>query len=150
MSLHYEWTLSLRFRVDVPEAFLEELRADFGIGPGAAPDGDGSELPGGPVANLVRQQLTASTWLWGLYVRTLVLDEAMYELMLTVPPRLARWSATQGWAGFAREELSLHPWLSFYVQDGHAYVAGPGEEPRPISGSAPPFTLTQTTERWRR
>ena len=41
MSLRYEWTLSLRFRVDVPEAFLEELRADFGIGPGAAPDGDG-------------------------------------------------------------------------------------------------------------
>ena len=30
------------------------------------------------------------------------------------------WSATQGWAGFAREELSLHPWLNFYVQDGHA------------------------------
>ena len=92
MSRHYEWTLSLRFRVEVPEAFLEELGADFGIGPGAAPDGDGSELPGGPVANLVRQQLTASTWLWGLCVRTMVLDDAMYELMLTVPPRLARWS----------------------------------------------------------
>ena len=33
-------------------------------------------MPGGPVANLVRQQLTASTWLWGLYVRTMVLDDA--------------------------------------------------------------------------
>jgi hypothetical protein len=150
MSLHYEWTLSLRFRVDVPEAFLEELRADFGIGPGASPGGDGSELPGGPVASLVRQQLAASTWLWGLYVRTMVLDDAMYELMLAEPPRLARWSATEGWVGFAREELGLHPWLNFYVQDGHAYVAGPGEEPRPVSGGAPPFTLTQTTERWRR
>ena len=61
MSMHYEWTLSLRFRVDVPEAFLEELRADFGIGLGAAPEGGASELPGGPVASLVRQQLAADT-----------------------------------------------------------------------------------------
>ena len=47
MSLHYGWTLSLRFRRDVPEAFLEDLRFAFGIGPGFAPDNDGSELPGG-------------------------------------------------------------------------------------------------------
>ena len=59
------------------------------------------------------------------------------------------WSATQGWAGFAREELSLHPWLNFYVQDGHACVAGPGEESQPISGGTPPFTLARTAERWR-
>jgi len=59
----------------------------------AAPDG-GPELPGGPVASLVRQHLTAGTWLWGLYVRTMIVDDAMYELMLTEPPRLARWSAT--------------------------------------------------------
>jgi hypothetical protein len=150
MSLHYEWTVSLRFRRDVPEAFLEDLRSDFGIGPGFAPDGDGSELPGGPVTRLVRQQLSADTWLWGLYLRVMVLDDAMYELIQTEPPRLARWSATQGWIGFAREEMSLHPWLNFYVQDGHAYAAGPGEGPKPLSEGAPPFTLRQTTESWGR
>ena len=146
MSLHYEWTLSMRFRQAVPEAFLEDLRSNFGIG---TSDGDGSELPGGPVASLIRQQLSADTWLWGLYVRTMLLDDAMYELLQTVPPRLAEWSATQGWIGFAREEISLHPWLNFYVQDGHAYIAEPGKEPKALS-DAPPFTLTQTTESWRR
>ncbi|HEX3966272.1 MAG TPA: hypothetical protein VHZ03_58115 [Trebonia sp.] len=75
MSLHYEWTLSLRFRRDVPETFLEDLRSAFAIGTGFALDGDGSELPGGPVTSLVRQQLSADTWLWGLYVRMMVLDD---------------------------------------------------------------------------
>lgn len=148
MSLHYEWTLSLRFRRDVPEAFLEDVRSDFGIGPGLALDGDDSALPGGPVTRLVRQQLTAGTWLWGLYLRMMVLDDVMHEWVQTEPPRLARWSATQGWIGFAREEMDLHPWLSFYVQDGHAYAARPGEEPHPLCEGAPPFTLRQTTESW--
>jgi hypothetical protein len=103
MSRHYEWTLSLRFRRDVPESFLEELRSDFGIGRGLAPDGDGSQLPGGPVISLVRQRLSAGTWLWGFYVRMMVLDDAIWGLMQAEPPRLARWSATQGWIGFARE-----------------------------------------------
>jgi hypothetical protein len=44
-----------------------------------------------------------------------VLDDVMYELVQTEPPRLARWSATQGWIGFAREELDLNPGLNFYV-----------------------------------
>ena len=148
MSLHYEWTLSLRFRLDVPEDFLEELRADFGIG--SALDGDGSELPGGPAASLMRQQMSADTWLWGLFVRRMVVDDAMYELILTEPERLAQWSATQGWIGFAREEMDLHTWLNFYVQDKHAYAAGPGEVPQSLTGDAPPFTLTQTTETWHR
>ncbi len=146
MSLHYEWTLSLRFRADVPEAFLEDVRSNFGIGPGLASDGDGPELSGGPVTRLVRQQLSADTWRWGLYVRMMVLDDAMYELIQSEPPRLARWSATQGWIGFAREELSLHPWLHFYIQDGHAYAAEPGQQPQPLSEDSPPFTLNHTTE----
>ncbi|GAA1405596.1 hypothetical protein [Catellatospora coxensis] len=54
--------------------------------------------------------------------------------------------ATQGWIGFAREELSLHPWLNFYVQDGHPYVAEPGGVVQPLAESAPPFTLRQTTD----
>jgi hypothetical protein len=64
VSLHYEWTLSLRFRRDVPEPFLDELRSDFGIG-APLPGYHGADLPGGPVASLTRQQLSASTWLWG-------------------------------------------------------------------------------------
>jgi len=62
-------------------------------------------------------------------------------------PWLARWSATQGWIGFAREELSLIPWLTFYAQDGHAYLAAPGEAPQPVRVEAPPFSATHTTER---
>ncbi len=146
MSLHYEWTLSLRFRRDVPESFLDELRSDFGIGRRLLPHEDGSELPGGTVTNLVRQQLSADTWLWGLFVRILVLDDEMYELIQTVPPRLARWSETQGWIGFAREEMSLGVWLNFYVQDGHAYLASPGEQPHPYSDDAAPFTLRHTID----
>jgi hypothetical protein len=59
MSLHYEWTLSLRLRSDVPEAFLEELRYHLGLS------------------------------------------------------SLAGWSLTEGWIGYAREELGLDPWLNF-------------------------------------
>jgi hypothetical protein len=68
MSLHYEWSLSLRLRPDAPEAFLEELRYHLGL-TGLAPqeptlDWDGpalvsggaGELAGGPAASLTRQQ----------------------------------------------------------------------------------------------
>jgi hypothetical protein len=78
-------------------------------------------------------------------VRTFVLDDVMYELMQVVPAWLARCSLTQGWIGQAREELALHPWLNFYVQDGHAYVAEPGGSVEPVDGSAPAFTLSQTS-----
>jgi hypothetical protein len=144
VSLHFEWTLSLWLRRDVPEEFIGALRADYRIG--VLSHSDGSWLPGGPVANLVRQPFSADKWLWGLHLRMMVLDDEMYELIQTEPPRLARWSATQGWIGFAREELALHPWLNFYVQGGHAYAASPGQEPQALSANAPPFTLTQTTE----
>src|SRR3954468_8115666 len=82
----------------------------------------------------------------GLFVRMFVLDDAMYELMLVVPAWLARWSLTQGWIGQAREELSLHPWLNFYVQDGHAYSAEPGGSVEPLDDVAPPFTLSHTSD----
>lgn len=149
MSQHYEWTLSLRLRRDVPEEFVESLRSDWGIGLQPIGDDGGEALPGGPVARLVRQQLSESTWLWGFYLRVMILDDVFYDMIQTEPPRLARWSATQGWIGFAREELSLHPWLNFYVQDGHAYAAAPGDELHPLSEGAPPFSLIQTTESWR-
>jgi hypothetical protein len=68
----------------------------------------------------------------------------MYEVMQTVPPWLARWSATQGWIGFAREELSLDPWLNFYASGGHAYAASPGESPQPLDDKAPPFIARHT------
>jgi hypothetical protein len=58
MSMHYEWTLSLRLRRDVHEAFLAELRYHLGLSDVApeAPEldsscqalvafGDGAELP---------------------------------------------------------------------------------------------------------
>lgn len=74
----------------------------------------------------------------------------MYELVQIVPPWLARWSLTEGWIGFAREELGLNVWLSFYAARGHAYAAAPGEEPQPLSAGAPAFTARQTTEPWTR
>jgi len=45
----------------------------------------------------------------------------------------------------AREEMSVRPWLDFYVQDGHAYAAAPGGDVHPLAGPAPPFTLTYTS-----
>jgi hypothetical protein len=160
MSLHYEWTLSLRLRREVPAEFLDELRYHLGLseavprsptldlGYPALAAGDPSALPGGPVISLVRQPLSVTTALWGLLVRILVKDDEMYELMRVVPPWLARWSLTQGWIGFAREELSLKPWLDFYVAGEHAYLASSGEQPVALSPDAPPFTLTQTVEDW--
>jgi hypothetical protein len=159
MSLHYEWTLSLRLRRDVPEGFLAELRYHLGLSdaPPQAPAldvtdpvfavGDGSELPGGPVVSLVRQQFSADTALWGLFVRVLLLDDDMYELIRVVPSWLARWSLTEGWIGFAREEASLIPWVNLYAAHGQAYLASPGEQPFAVSKDAPPFTLNQTDNR---
>jgi hypothetical protein len=159
VSLHFEWTLSMWLRADAPEAFLAELRFHLGDGsarasgelpydyPVFAP-GVGDALPGGPVASLTRQSRCVNRpAMTGLFIRAFITDDTMYDLIQTVPPWLARWSATQGWIGFAREGLELDPWLHFYVQDGYAYLAAPGQTPAPVSADAPQFSLTQTTER---
>lgn len=162
MSLHYEWTLSLRLRPDVPEAFIGELRYHLGLDDHvpaeatldypepALATGGSDELAGGSIASLVRQQHGSQSVTWGLLARTFVLDDAMYELIQIVPQWLAPWSLTQGWVGFAREELGLDPWLNFYIANGHAYAATPGQQPQALEAGAPPFTATQTTEPWSR
>ena len=159
MSLHYEWTLSLRLRPDTPDVFVKELRYHLGLsdlvpqdptldveGAALAPSSDGDGLAGGPSTSLVLQQPTSGPPSWGVFARILVLDDAMYDLVQVVPPWLAKWSLTAGWIGFAREEMGLNPWLTFYAVGGHAYAASPGEEPQPLADGAPPFRLTQTTE----
>ena len=158
MSLHYEWTLSLRMHPDVPEAFVEELRYHLGLTDHAPADptldypepalatGGSDELAGGAVARLVRQQHGSWPATWGLFARTFVLDDTMYDLIQFFPQWLAPWSLTQGWVGFAREELDLDPWLNFYIANGHAYAATPGQPPQALRAGAPPFTATQTTE----
>ncbi|WP_157411613.1 hypothetical protein [Actinoplanes rectilineatus] len=159
MSLHYEWTLSLRLRPDVPPSFLDELRFHLGLADQLPEDAEleidwpclvtepDDALPGGSVRSLMAQQPYSNRpGSFGLFVRTFVLDDAMYELMSVVPPWLARWSLTQGWIGQAREGLALHPWLNFYVQDGHAYAAEPGGSVEPMDDTAPPFTLRQTLD----
>ena len=162
MSLHYEWSLSLRLHPDVPEAFLGELRYHLGLtaiapqaptldwdGPALASGGDGGALPGGPVASLILQQPYLNRpAVWGVFARTFIVDDAMYDLVQVVPPWLARWSLTEGLIGFAREEMSLNPWLNFFAAAGHAYAASPGGAPEPLTADAPPFALTQTTDRW--
>jgi hypothetical protein len=162
MSLHYELTLSLRLRPDVPEAFLEELRYHLGLsplapqaptldwdGPALSYGSDEGELAGGPVASMIRQQPYLNRpAVWGVFARTFVLDDVMWELVQVVLPWLAGWSLTEGWIGFAREELGLTPWLDLFASQGHAYVAPPGEGPSPLGEQAPPFALTQTTEGW--
>ncbi|WP_436533434.1 hypothetical protein [Actinoplanes sp. HUAS TT8] len=159
MSLHYEWTLSLRLRPDAPASFLDELRFYLGLTDRPPKESelelDGSclvaepddRLPGGGVRSLIAQAPYPNRpGSLGLFLRTMILDDAMYELITVVPNWLARWSLTQGWIGQAREELSLHPWLTFYVQGGHAYAAEPGGDVEPLSDSAPPFSLRQTSD----
>lgn len=105
MSLHYEWTFSLRLCPDVPDAFVEKLRYHFGLSslvpqapaldypaPALAADGEEDELAGGPVVRLVRQRHASRPAAWGVFARAFVVDDAMYELMQLVPPWLARWS----------------------------------------------------------
>lgn len=101
-------------------------------------------MPGGSLLAL-REQDSRDGRCLGLFVRIIVLDDEMYELIQTVPPWLAQLSATQGWVGLAREEMALEPWLNFYVQGSHAYAGGPGESPQGLSATAPPFTLTRTS-----
>jgi hypothetical protein len=162
MSQHYEWVLSLRLLPEVPAAFLSELRYHLGLSaeapaeptldvgwPALTCGGDCAALPGGAAASLVSQQPYLNRpAAWGLFVRTFTLDDSMWDLMQSVTPWLARWALTEGWIGFAREELSLDPWVSFYAQQGQAYLAPPGEPPQPFNPDAPPFTLRQTGERW--
>ena len=150
LSLHFDWTLSLRLRPDVPAACLTELRFQLGLGdarpsthrlPYDFPSLVGSDLlPGGSVRSLSQDHRGS----WGVFLRTCLLDDGFYGLVDTVPIWLAPQSQTQGWIGWAREELDLHPALHFFTQDGHAYAAGPGEAIQPLAESAPPFTLTQT------
>jgi hypothetical protein len=161
MSMHFELTLSLRLRPDTPEAFLDELRYHLGLsplapqartldwdGPALTYGSDRGELAGGPVASMIRQPYLNRPATWGVFARAFVLDDDMWELVQILPPWLAGWSLTEGWIGFAREESGLTPWLDLFASQGHAYVAPPGEAPSPLGDQAPPFTLTQTTERW--
>ncbi|MFK3980651.1 hypothetical protein ACI2K4_09790 [Micromonospora sp. NPDC050397] len=159
MSSHYVWTLALRLRPDAPESFLAELRFHLGLTdwlpdepvlpydwPCLVAESDDA-LPGGGIRSLVVQQpYLEQPGSLGLLVRTLVLDDAMYELMQSVPAWLAPWSLTQGWIGDAREEFDLHTWLCFYVQSGHAYAAQPGKTIKPLSDGAPAFVLRETTD----
>ena len=159
VSLHYEWMLTLRLRPDVPATFLAELRFHLGLSaeppelreldydwPCLVADLDDA-LPGGSVRSLIPQRPYPNRpGSYGLFVRTFVLDDGMYELMSTVPQWLARWSLTEGWIGLVREELDLQPWLYFYAQDGRAYAGEPGKPITAINGEGAPFTLGQTTD----
>jgi hypothetical protein len=153
MSLHYEWTLRLRLRPDTPATFLAELRFHLGLTsrlperlelgadwPCLLPVPD-ETVPGGWARSLTEDPPGS----FALFVRMYLVDDAMYDLMRTVPRWLAPWSLTQGWIGVAREQWSDDPWLEFYVQDGHAYIGDPGGDVGPFDGTAPPFTLPRTT-----
>ena len=156
VSLHYELVLSLWLRPDTPAEYVDELRYHLGMtdeSPGAleladrvfAGGGD-DYLTGGIIATLkLAQPFANRPAAWGLHVRTFVLDDSMYELLTVVPPWLARWSATQGWIGFAREEMSLDIWLNFDAANGHAYLAGPGEQPVPATDDAQQFPERKQT-----
>ena len=99
VSLHYEWTLSLRLRPDVPASFLDELRFHLGLAEQRPEDPEleidwpclvtepDDALPGGSVRSLTAQRpYPDRSGSFGLFVRTFVLDDAMYELMLAVRP----------------------------------------------------------------
>jgi hypothetical protein len=156
VSLHFEWVISLRLRRDLTPDELAEVRWHLGIDntppmarvmPEDTPlfaQSNTGWMPGGHIV-VLREQDSIEGRSVGMYVRTLVTDDGMYEFVQTVPPWLARVSATQGWIGMAREEMALDVWLNFYVQDGHAYAGGPGESPQALTPSAPPFTLTGTS-----
>jgi hypothetical protein len=138
----------LRYHLGLSPLAPQAPTLDWG-GPALAFGSDGGELAGGPVASVIRQEPYLNRpVVWGFFARTLVLDDVMWELLQVVPPWLAGWSLTEGWIGFAREELGLAPWMNFFASQGHAYVATPGEAPSPLGEQVPPFALTQTTERW--
>lgn len=94
MSLHYEWTLSLRLRPDVPASFLDELRFHLGL-PEHSPHNAELEIdrpclvtapdaarPGGrrPVVGCSAAVLKPAR-----LVRPFVFDDAMYELVRLLP-----------------------------------------------------------------
>jgi hypothetical protein len=89
----------MRSRRTKPDFVPQAPTLDW-VGPALASGGGGGELAGGPVASVTRQQpYVGRPAAWGIFVRAVVLDDAMYELVQIVPPRLAAWSLTEGQAG---------------------------------------------------
>ncbi|GAA3220695.1 hypothetical protein ACFO1B_17140 [Dactylosporangium siamense] len=146
MSLHYEWTLRLRLRPDTPSSVLAELRFHLGLTdlPPEPPELEAWQcllpVPDDTMPDGWARSLDDSE----LYVRMYLVDDAMYDLMRSVPSWMAPWSLTQGWIGVADVHPSGEPWMHFYVQDGYAYIGEPDGELGAFDRTAPPFTLPRT------
>lgn len=110
---------------------------------------DGGELAGGPVASMIWQQPYLNRpAVWGVFARTLVLGDVMWELVQVVHHGLQAGRLPRAGSASPGRSWALPPWLDLFASQGHAYVAPPGEAPSPLGEQAPPFALTQTTERW--
>ncbi|WIM92495.1 hypothetical protein ACTOB_004437 [Actinoplanes oblitus] len=134
MSLHYEIVVSCFLDDRTPEHVLEALRWHLGLieerpdhlhrerspFPLWIPD-PSSYLPGGEVARLQRQRRGftpgGDVYGWGLYARTLCLDDALGEalaLLEFVAPHVS----DEGYGGHMREEFDTDEVSVFVFKNG--------------------------------
>jgi hypothetical protein len=154
VSSHYEVVFSVHLRDDIPPNVLDELRWHLGERPNrperlTVDYGDpllqvdtGSYLAGGEHASLERthryRQRGSDHHAWSFFARLLWLDDVWAECWWQVATWLAQHAETTGYAGFWREECAIWPTV-LLLGGGHAYLATPGEQPRPLSSDGPPW-----------
>jgi hypothetical protein len=88
------------------------------------------DIPGGASGVLTRRWRSTEggqeVELWSLAIRTVLVDDAMYEAGLAVLGWLGRRSHENGFIALAREELSLVPAWTFVAFDGWTYMVADG------------------------
>jgi hypothetical protein len=143
MSAYYEIVFSLFIRDNTGDEELDALRWHLGLSeqrpeecaigtgyPLLRPH-DGSALPGGDVVAFQRQRVYGGgrTHAWGLYTRLYWLDDTWANHWIEVATWLVSLAASDGYAGYFREETDEQPGLLLLVRDGKPYACRPGEEP---------------------
>jgi hypothetical protein len=155
VSSHYEVVFSLDLRDNVPTAVIDELEWQLGRRadrPGSlAVEYDvpllqpaaHSYLAGGEHGLLERAYRYSHRGVdhhaWSLFARLLWVDDMWAEYWWQVATWLAEYAETKGYGGFFREESELWPTM-FMVSGGYAYLAPPGEQPKPFSSEWPAWS----------
>ncbi|MFL6172544.1 MAG: hypothetical protein ACJ716_06590, partial [Marmoricola sp.] len=170
VSLHYQLLIEMDLVEGLPDEDLSVVRWLIGLGeePQKRPqelepllaaadlidhdDPASTTLPGG-ATSVMRQRLLPSRSesrrvCWSLAVRTLVLDDSMYESGLAALAWLGRHSFRDGFIAIAREELDVVPGWVFASYSGWTYLIAAGEVgPLDQDAPEPPESLMRTLNR---
>jgi hypothetical protein len=159
MSLHFEFTLTLDLKPETPQQVIDTLaymtrseEYEFSDPPShpwfesddewretLQADPEATHLPGNQWT-VFRQayrytQHGVDQYRWTLSFRREMLDDEFYEDWWQLADWLARWSETQGFVGYYREEFNRSPTLIYFL-DGQAAIVEVTAEPVPLSAGS--------------